>query len=412
MKKIFTILSLVVATASFAQSPVINGIYSPTEGWGPVRGTGTQAGASNGWSGTDAIALYTTNDASYYYFGAQCKAASWMQFMFVVNTKLGGDSIDPWGRTVKYKHTNLPDYIFRGDIAGSNYAQFQGWNGTVWQRWDPGTSAYQAADINANASGLEVKGIFNSNDSGFIEIRVPKAAISGTPSVLDVQFIIGGNSGGTANGHGIFDAIPNQTNATSWSDPGNATIANAYITSIPLPISLKNFNGTLKNGAVALQWTTSNDLNANGFEVEKQEGSSWKNLGFVSALNNANGSTYTFNDVNLATTNVYRIKTISKLGDFKYSQIVVINGRTATATQVFPTLIKGGNINIRTNELVDGKANVRVLDIAGKIVKQASLNVTKGDVTQAFALPSLQSGMYMVEVKTASNTTNVKIMVN
>lgn len=412
MKKIFTILTLVVATASFAQSPVINGVYSPTEGWGPIRGTGTQVGASNGWSGTDAIALYTTTDANYYYFGAQCKASSWMQFMFVVNSKAGGDSIDPWGRTVKYKHTNLPDYIFRGDIAGTNYAQFQGWTGTAWHRWDPATSSYAAPDVNANASGTEVKGTFNSNDSGFIEIRVPKAAISGSPSVLDVQFIIGGNSGGEANGHGIFDAIPNQTNGTSWSAPGNATIANAYVTSIPLPISLKSFNGTLRNGAVALQWSTSNDLNINGFEVEKQEGSNWRNLGFVAALNNVSGGIYSFNDNNIGAVNVYRIKSISKQGEAKYSQIIAINGRIITTTQVFPTIIKGGNINIRTNELVDGKANVRVLDVAGKVVKQASINISKGDVTQTFALPSLNAGLYLVEVKTASSNTIVKILVD
>lgn len=397
MKKIFTLFFVGISILANAQTPIIDGVFSPSEGWGPVRGTGTQAGASNGWAGSDAMELYVTFKADTVFFGAKCKASSWMQFIFAVNNKPGGGSTDPWGRQITYSQTNKPDFLLRGDIAGGNYAQYQSWDGTAWQ----GTA------VNVNAGGKEVKGTFNSNDSGFIEIRVPRSLI-GTNTPGDVQFIIGGNDGS----HGIFDAIPNETNGTSWSAPGNATTATTYVTNITLPITLSSFSGSLKNNAVSLQWNTSNELNANGFEIEKKEGNNWKSLGFVSALNNANGSTYTFNDVNLATTNVYRIKTISKLGDFKYSQIVVINGRSITTTQVYPTLIKGGNINIRTNELVEGKANVRVLDIAGKIVKQTSLNIAKGDVTQTFALPNLQSGMYIVEVKTASNTTNVKIMVN
>jgi len=322
MKKIFTILSLVVATASFAQSPVINGIYSPTEGWGPIRGTGTQAGASNGWSGTDAIALYTTNDANYYYFGAQCKAASWMQFMFVVNTKAGGDSTDPWGRVIKYRQTNLPDYIFRGDIAQTNYAQFQGWTGTAWHRWDPATSTYVSSDINANASGTEVKGTFNSNDSGFIEIRVPKAAISGSPSALDVQFIIGGNDGS----HGIFDAIPNETNGTSWSSPGNATIATSYITNIAMPASLGFLKGDIKNNVANITWLSTTEVNFSHYDVEASVNTlEWTKVASVTAK----GSNSNYSASTAITKNTwYRLKLVDKDGAYTYSNSILL--RTST----------------------------------------------------------------------------------
>ncbi|MFY8127310.1 MAG: T9SS type A sorting domain-containing protein [Chitinophagaceae bacterium] len=397
MKKIFTLCFVVFAALANAQTPIIDGVFSPSEGWGPVRGTGTQVGASNGWAGSDAMELYVTFKADTVFFGAKCKASSWMQFIFAVNNKAGGSSTDPWGRQITYNQTNKPDFLFRGDIAGTNYAQYQSWDGTAWQ----GTAT------NVNAGGKEVKGTFNSNDSGFIEIRVPRSLI-GSTTPGDVQFIIGGNDGS----HGIFDAIPNETNGTSWSAPGNATIATSYITNIALPITLSNFSGALRNNAIALEWSTSNELNANGFEIEKQIGNTWKSVGFVAALNNARGGNYTFNDVNIAAVNVYRIKSVTRTGEYKFSQVIAINNRTTTTTQVFPTLIKGGNINIRTNELVDGKANVRVLDVAGKVVKQASLNITKGDVTQSFALPNLKSGLYVVEVKTASSTTNVKVLVD
>ncbi|MFN4008182.1 MAG: T9SS type A sorting domain-containing protein [Chitinophagaceae bacterium] len=416
MKKIFTLCLLAVTSAIMAQSPTIDGVYSTSEGWGAAKGTGTQVGASNGWQGTDAMALYVTYDANYVYFGAQCKAASWMQFIFAVNTQSGGNGTDPWERTITYAQTNLPDYLFRGDIAGTNYAQFQKWNGTSWDRWN-GTG-YAGADVNANQAGTEVKGTFNANNEGFIELRVPRAAITGTPTVADVQFIITGNNGGTANGHGIFDAIPDANNVTSWTSPGNASTATSYvegiaISSLTLPINLTAFRGALKSNTIALEWNTTNELNAKGFEIEKLDGNSWRNVGFVAALNNANGSAYTFIDANVAASNVYRIKSVGKSGEYKFSQVIAINGRAATATiQVFPTIVKGNNINIRTTELVEGKANVRVYDFAGRVVTQANLNVAKGDFTQALSLPSLQPGMYFIEVKTATKATTVKVIVD
>lgn len=409
MKKIFTLFTILMTISAFAGTPTINGVYSASEGWGPIRGTGTQVGAANGWQGTDAMELYVTADANYYYFGAKCKAANWMQFIFVVNTKAGGDSTDPWGRTIKYKQTNLPDYLFRGDLTGTNYAQFQGWNGTSWDKWN-GT-AYQAMDVNANASLNEVKGSFNVNDSGFIEIRVPKAAISGNPLTGDIQFIIGGNTGGAANGHGIFDAIPNESNGTSWSAPGNATIATSYVSMVPLPIKLNSFNGSLVNSKVNLNWQTGSESNLDGFEIEKQQGNAWNKIGFVAALNNANGSNYSFSDASLAATNIYRIKSISLSGNIVYSQIVVIRASKSTGTQVFPTFINSNTINIRTLEDKEGKATIKVVDMQGKIIQQTSVTISAGDVTQTFALNNLQTGMYLVEVNTVSNKTVTKIMV-
>lgn len=401
MKKIFTLLTVLLTVTAFAGTPTINGVYSPSEGWGPVRGTGNQIGASNGWQGTDAMELYVTADANYYYFGAKCKAASWMQFIFVVNTKAGGDSIDPWGRTIKYKQANLPDYLFRGDIAGSNYAEYHIWNGTAWTN----------TGINVNMSGNEVKGSFNTNDSGFIEIRVPKATMPENPMMGDVQFIITGNNGGAMQGHGIFDAIPNATNGTDWIAPGNATTATSYVNMVPLPIKLNSFNGRLANNSVSLNWQTATESNLDGFDIEKQIGNSWSKIGFVTAINNANGSNYNFSDATVTANNIYRIKSVSFSGNVVYSQVVAVRGTKATNTQVFPTLVNSNTINIRTIEDKEGKATIKVVDLQGKIIQQTSVNISAGDVTQAFALSSLKTGMYLVEVNTVSNKSVTKIMV-
>ncbi|MFY7886104.1 MAG: T9SS type A sorting domain-containing protein, partial [Dolichospermum sp.] len=289
------------------------------------------------------------------------------------------------------------------------YAQFQAWNGTSWDRWN-GT-AYQAGDVNANPTGTEVKGTFNANDSGFIEVRVPKAAISGSPLTGDVQFIIGGNLSGDANGHGIFDAIPNESNGTSWNAPGNATIATGYINSVPLPIKLNTFNGSLSNNKVLLNWQTASEGNLDGFEIEKQENNSWRKLGFVNATNQANGSSYNFSDATVLATNIYRIKSVTLTGNIVYSQVITVRGAKSSGTQVFPTLISNNNLNIRTIEDKAGKTTVKVVDMLGKIVQQTNLITNAGDVTQSFSLTNLKAGMYFVEVTTPSNKTITKVVV-
>ncbi len=350
MKKIFLLCFLASASLAFAQSPTIDGVYSPTEGWGAIRGTGTQVGASNGWFSSDAQELYVTYDATYVYFGAKCKAASWMQFIFVVNTKAGGTNTDPWGRQITYNQTNRPDFLFRGDIAGSNYAQFQSWDGAIWT----GTS------VNVNAAGTEVKGTFDGSDNGFIEIRVPKSLI-GVATVADVQFIIGGNDGS----HGIFDAIPNETNATSWSAPGNATTATSYVSGIALPIELTAFG--VKNTAAGnlLHWATASEINSYTFDMERSlDGENFTPIGTVKAQGKA--ATYVFTDANLpleAGGLYYRLKAMDTDQTFAYSKVVSVQVGKTKGLKVYPNPVA----NALTVEYTEGGL-FQVINLLGQQV--------------------------------------------
>ncbi|TAE16418.1 MAG: hypothetical protein EAZ47_05985 [Bacteroidetes bacterium] len=383
MKKIFTLFSASLCSlAALAGTPTLDGSYSPTEGWGAAVATGDGVA---GWADANARTLYVTTDANYVYFGAECTAQSWQQFIFVVNTQSGGGRTDAWGRQITYNHTNAPDFIFRGDLSGSNYMEFHVWDGTAWT----GTGT------NRNASGNEAKGIFTNTSAGFIEIRVPRSVIGANVTVADVQFVIGGDQGS----HGNFDAVPNDNNGTSWSAPGNFTTISNYRTAVALPITLSSFTAQLQRNNIQLAWATSTELNAANFEVQKLVNNTWVTLGTVAARNAAAGASYSFTDVNIANINQYRLRMVSRDGNFTLSRTLTIQGTPKSAITVFPTLVEGNTVNITIPSLVADKVGIQVFSTTGKLVATNQLTVQAGTTTVQQVLPaSLPAGQYKLRV--------------
>jgi hypothetical protein len=401
MKKIFTLFSASLCSlAALAGTPTLDGSYSPTEGWGAAVATGDGVA---GWADANARTLYVTTDANYVYFGAECTAQSWQQFMFVVNTQAGGGRTDAWGRPITYNHTNAPDFIFRGDIGQQNYMAFHVWNGTEWT----------GVSVNANASGTEAKGIFGPSGAtaGFIEIRVPRSVIGANVNVADVQFVIGGNNGGVADGHGCFDAVPNDNNSTSWNSPGNATTISNYRTAVALPVTLSSFTAQLQRNNIQLAWATSTELNAANFEVQKLVNNNWVTLGTVAARNAAGGASYSFTDVNIANINQYRLRMVSRDGNFTLSRTLTIQGTPKSAITVFPTLVEGNTVNITIPSLVADKVGIQVFSTTGKLVATNQLTVQAGTTTVQQVLPaSLPAGQYKLRVVGSATSADFTIV--
>lgn len=404
MKKLFTLFSFAIACYSFAQTPVINGVFSPSEGWGSIRGTGTQAGASNGWESTDAQELYFTSDATYYYFGAKCVVASWMQFNFAVNSRSGGGSTDSWGRAITYAQTNLPDFMFRGNFDGApgSYTEYHTWNGSAWT----------GGGTNVNAAGTEAKW---TSAGGFIEIRVPKTTLVGDPLTGDIIFIITGNQGvgdaGGPNGaHGIFDAIPNQTNGTSWNLPGNATTATSYVTNITMPATLSFFKGEVKNNTATVSWLSNTENNFSHYEVEaSNNASNWNKIATVAAKGNNSNYTAT------ATINQntwYRLKMVDKDGSFAYCNAVLlkVTGKKGNIELLGNPVKDQIKISINNDKITNYTAEIFSLD--GKRMAVKNYQHAGGVTTLSIDAPSAK-GTYFVRFTNNGIITDVlKVLVD
>lgn len=395
MKKIFTLFAVISASFAFAGTPTIDGVYNASEGWGTAVATGD---AVAGWSNANAKTLYVTYDNNYVYFAAECNADFWQQFIFAVNTQPGGSSTDSWGRQITYNHTNKPDFLFRGDIAKSNYTEYHVWNGSAWT----GTGT------NINAAGTEVKGSTATSGSGiaiFIEIRVPRSTI-GWGTKCDVQFIISGDQ----NSHGSFDAIPNDNNSTDWAAPGNATTLTNYATNITMPVALNYFNGNVANNYANLNWASATEVNFSHYVVEQSnDNTKWNTTATVAAKGaNSNYST----QVVINSNTFYKLKMVDKDGSYAYSKTLLLKKISKQNIELISNPVKDV-VKVNINATKATNYTISIYNVEGKKVDTRTINhAGNGIVTYSFNAPAVKGNYYVTVISDNNeNAQTLKLIV-
>ncbi len=159
------------------------------------------------------------------------------------------------------------------------------------------------------------------------------------------------------------------------------------------PLTLKAFSASLVNGKANLNWSTTNEVNVNGFAIEKsKDGSNFSQLDFVAAKN-ATTNTYSYTDAIAATGTVYyRLKMTDKDGSYKYSQVVALNAKQSIKLDVFPNPVSTTAILSHTK--ADNNASVKIVTVDGKTV--ASVNVQVGATQSSVDVSKLAPGNYVV----------------
>jgi hypothetical protein len=188
------------------------------------------------------------------------------------------------------------------------------------------------------------------------------------------------------------------------------TITYTGALTIPLPVTLVNFNAETSKSAVQLTWTTATQIENDYFSIERSaDGSNWsvintvKGAGTSSALLN-----YSYTDANpVAGTSYYRLKQTDLDGKFTYSENKAVKFTGTTSISIFPVPNTGNTINFKgiaepKNELIV------VRDAAGVAVYSTTLS------SNTVQLPNLAAGLYVISVKNkvtgeASNLRYVKI---
>ena len=94
-----------------------------------------------------------------------------------------------------------------------------------------------------------------------------------------------------------------------------------------LPVELSSFIAALDGNNVDLKWTTATEINNRGFQIEKNSGSGFIPLAFISGHGTSTKlNKYTYTDKNLSGgVNSYRLKQIDYDGSYKYSKVVEVN---------------------------------------------------------------------------------------
>ena len=226
------------------------------------------------------------------------------------------------------------------------------------------------------------------------------------------------NSGILLSNHSTFDY---------WSNPVPGTVAlapcrGAYEYASALPVKLIEFRGIVLNETNQLYWTSVEEINNSGFELQKSEdGKAFNDLSFIPTKtatgNSASKINYGFNDVNpLEGNNYYRLKQIDRDGRINYSSIVVIKNpkKHLQTITVFPNPIKEGNsFSLMLNNIPKGKYQLKIINISNKIVDEKSIehNGINGSII-INSYKKLAKGTYIASIYSNDKMVNCKFLVN
>ena len=252
--------------------------------------------------------------------------------------------------------------------------------------------------------GSTVIRTFSLTNTGSSTLTVGAVTFTGTnPSSFSITSAPASSvvAGGTTNFNigysptvtGTSNAVVNVVN----SDPDEAPYTFAISgNSVVLPVEMVYFRGEKTNEQVKLSWQTATELNNKGFEIQRSADgtNNWQSIGFVAAAGNTGlASTYYFTDrLPLSGINAYRLKQIDLDGNYKLSQIVILNftGKGG-AISFYPNPAKNSiALQFNDNKLLN--TNAQINTVTGRTVQTITLTNNR----QTIDLNKLPSGIYLI----------------
>ena len=197
----------------------------------------------------------------------------------------------------------------------------------------------------------------------------------------------------------------------TWG-PGDAAVGNDLVvngTAALLPVELKSIKVSKKNAAAQLSWQTATENNNSHFDIERSnDGVKFSKLEAVKGHGTTNVvQDYTFmDDAPLKNINYYRLRQVDFDGKETISKTVSINfeGKGQAKAKVYPTLVKDV-VNIEFSQ--DTKSELSVRDLTGRVI--LTQNTPEGINVGTLNLSSLNSGMYILSIRSNEGVETVKI---
>ena len=186
-----------------------------------------------------------------------------------------------------------------------------------------------------------------------------------------------------------------------------------YLNSFLSKPALMNFRGVEKNRKVDLQWELSMDHMLNLVEIESSSnGSQFRKIGSMN-VNDINQRNFFYSDNNPNEGNAfYRLRMIGVNGTVTYSNILSFrNNREDNASfKIYPSAVESSaTLNIKAGKA--GAASFRLVDYAGRIVHQETLNVQEGTNTLLLnKVGHVKPGNYIAVLEIDHSTYNQKIL--
>ena len=187
-----------------------------------------------------------------------------------------------------------------------------------------------------------------------------------------------------------------------------------------IPVELTSFTASVNGNDVTLSWVTATELNNEGFEIERNSGSGFENIGYVAGFGTSSEShSYTFVDASLNEgTYTYRLKQVDLDGTFEYSDAVEVEVTIPDVyalEQNYPNPFNPST-KIDFSLAMDSKVNLKVFDILGQeVATLINSDLVAGSHKVDFDASLLNSGVYFYRIEATgidgTNFTNVKKMI-
>jgi hypothetical protein len=149
---------------------------------------------------------------------------------------------------------------------------------------------------------------------------------------------------------------------------------------VTLPVKFIGYTVARSNNGTSIQWSTSEEVNANMYVVERSEdGSTWKSIAYVAAAGNSNEvNSYSFTDkADLSKATYYRVKQVDNDGHFVYTSIKSVKVFSETNQDVRISS-SSSNVVVEFNKQIKGNVVVRLVSLSGQVVNQKTFNQPEG----------------------------------
>jgi hypothetical protein len=171
------------------------------------------------------------------------------------------------------------------------------------------------------------------------------------------------------------------------------------VKSTTLPVTLVSFNGKKQKNEIVLNWKTSTEINHRLFEAEKStDGQSF------TIISSVNGSGNSIQNINYTVTdfspykgvNYYRLKLVNENGSYNYSSTILINFDESNNGFLLYPNPADEKLKVEFTEHVIGIANLKIIDLTGKIIAEESIRVRGKQL--ALNVHQLTKGTYILQI--------------
>lgn len=211
-------------------------------------------------------------------------------------------------------------------------------------------------------------------------------------------------------GGGIFEAdfnLDGKKDLITSSGNSGSTFVYLNQANLPAPVELASFTASVDKQNVNLKWSTVQEENNMGFEIERNSfGAGWKKIGYTEGHGTTNQiSNYSFTERGMPTGHFnYRLKQIDYNGNYEYydlsSEVIIGIPSKYNLAQNYPNPFNPVSV-IGYQLPASGFVSLTVFDISGRKVSSL-VNEFKeaGYYSVTFDAKSLSSGTYFYKLST------------